>query len=101
VHQVLLTAEIRKRRVAASCQINLLDALRRMTGAVVGERDARCDRHPAASKNPDEFSASTAAATHASRAGSVKPNREATRLESSQGPSPRELKRVQSASQSA
>jgi hypothetical protein len=50
-----------------------------MTGAYVGERDdARSDRHLTVSKTQDEFSASTAAATHASRAKNVKPNPEAT-----------------------
>jgi hypothetical protein len=63
VHQQLTTAEIRKQRVPVSTQIKLVDALRQMTGADVGERnDTRSDPHLPASKTSDEFGARTPAA---------------------------------------
>jgi hypothetical protein len=73
-----------------------------MTGADVGERDdARRDRHLTASKNQDEFSAGTAAVTHAPRARKVKPNPEATRFDCSQGLSRAEPRHVEPERQSA
>jgi hypothetical protein len=79
LHQFLPSSEFRKQRITASSQVHLFDALRRMTGADVGERDdARRDRRLTASKTQDEFSASMAAATHASRSKNVRPNPEAT-----------------------
>jgi len=98
VHQLLPSAELRKRRFPASWQINLLDALRQLTSADVSERDdARFDRHLTASKISDEFGARAAA----SRGGNVKPNPEAMRLDGSQGQSPRELQHVPPHGQSA
>jgi len=102
VHQFLPSAELRRRRTAASSQINLLDALRRLTSADVSERDvARCDRHLTASKISDEFGGRTAAATQAAHVNNVKPNPEVTRLDGSQGRSPRELQHVAPRGQSA
>jgi len=72
-----------------------------MTGADVGERDdARRGRHLTASKTQDEFSASTAAATHASRSSNFKPSPEATRFDRCQDSLPPELSHVELASQS-
>jgi hypothetical protein len=63
VHQQLTTAEIRKQRIPNSAQIDLVDALRQMTGADVGERDdARCDSHLLAPKISDDFGARAPAA---------------------------------------
>jgi hypothetical protein len=62
VHQQLTTAEIRKQRVPVSARINLVDALRQMTGADVGERDdTRSNPHLPTSKISNEFGAPTPA----------------------------------------
>jgi hypothetical protein len=100
VRQSLLSAEIRTRRIPASSQVNLLDALRRMTGADVGERDcALSDRHQTPSKISDELTARAAAATHAGQATSFNSNPQATQ-QSLAGVMPSRTDRVAPAGQS-
>jgi hypothetical protein len=102
VHQFLPAAEFRNRRIPASSQVHLLDALRRMTGAGVGERDdARRDRHLTDSKSSDDFGARMATAVHAARTPNVKPSLEATRFDRFQNSLRAGLRHVESEDQSA
>jgi hypothetical protein len=103
VHQFLLAAEVRKRRIAAVSQLDLIELTQRLTGAEFGGRDhARGGRQITAAKTQEQFSGGcAAAASRAPHAANVKPNPEATTTRALAGtPCPAELKHLESQSQS-
>ena len=103
MHHFLLAAEVRKRRITATSQVDLVGLTQRLARADFGGRDCtRGGPRITAANTQDQFSgACAAAASGAPHAANVKPNPEATTTRVLAGtPSLAELKRLESQSQS-
>jgi hypothetical protein len=102
VHHFLPAAEVRKRRITAISQVDLVELTQRLTGADFGGRDHTRGQQFTAANTQDQFSGAFAAvALRAPHVTNDKPNPEATATRAlARTPCLAELKHLVSQSQS-